>query len=126
MNTGHGMRLSIAAFAAVGVALVAASTGSPAPTAQNQTRTAAQAACGSLATQGLAAPASRARAVARERRVRPVGRIVAMISTEDPDAEEASDPHGVAVGEGMVWVADRALDSVLVIDPARNRAVARI
>jgi streptogramin lyase len=121
MNVRSGMRPSMTILGAIGVALVAAATVSPAPTA-NSGSLSSRAVCGSGGMQSLSTTTGSS---SRPRR-KAVGRIVAVISTSDPEAEEDSDPHGVAFGEGSVWVADRGLQSVLRINPARNRIAVRI
>lgn len=124
MHIGLGLRLLIAALGTMGVALLATSTGSTA--GQGQARSANSAGCGSgeLGAQSLTSSSSSA--TKAQRRKRPVGRIVATISTFDPNAQGTSDPYGVAFGEGSVWVADRGADSVLRVNPARNRVATGI
>jgi streptogramin lyase len=116
MNVRSGTRIWLAAVVALGAALVAAGTVSPARGGETATTR-----CGSGAVQPLSLGASRSTT-----RRRPAGRIVAVISTEDPNVEDPSIPIGVAFGEGGVWVADPNLNSVLRVDPASNRIVARI
>src|SRR5262245_16450457 len=120
MNVRSGTRLSITILGAVGVALVAAATVSPAPKA-NSSPLSSRPACGSHGMQSLSATGSNTGP-----RRKAVGKVVAVISTSDPNSSEDSDPHGIAFGEGSVWVADRDVESVLRINPARNRVAARI
>jgi streptogramin lyase len=119
MNVRSGPRIWLVAVVAVGAALVAAGTVSPARGGETAKRSAAgRCASGEVQPLSLGASASTARR-------RPAGR-VAVISTDDPNADDESIPVGVAFGEGSVWVADPNLDSVLRVDPARNRIAARI
>jgi len=124
MHSGQGLRLLVAALGTAGVALLATSTGLTA--GQGQMRSVTSAGCGSAGMRALSLTSSSSTATKDQRRKRPVGRIVATISTYDPNAEENSDPYGVAFGEGSVWVADRGVDAVLRVNPARNRVATRI
>jgi hypothetical protein len=117
MNVRPGMRLRAAMLGVVGIALVGAATVSPASGAKHSAQAATG--CGPEALRPLSTAAT-------GRRLKPVGRVVATISTDDPNVEQTSDPDGVAFGEGSVWVADRGLEQVLRVNPARNRVAARI
>lgn len=124
MHSGQGLRLLVAALGTMGVALLATSTGLTA--GQGQVRSMTTAGCGSDGIGALSLTSASSSATRDQRRKRPVGRIVAAISTNDPNAPGTSDPYGVAFGEGSVWVADRGVDSVLQVNPARNRVATRI
>lgn len=117
MNVRPGIQLRAMALGVVGIALLGATTVSPASGAKGATQSASTG-CGPEALQPLS--------IATSRRSKPVGRVVASISTDDPNVEQTSDPDGVAFDEGSVWVADRGLDEVLRVNPARNRVAARI
>src|SRR4249919_888673 len=121
MKFRPGMRLWFGVLGATGIALVATSTVSPATLRHAGSRSASGMACGSGSMQVLSLTGP-----SRPHRRKAVGKIVAVISTADPNAAEQSDPDGIAVGEGSVWVADRGLDSVLRVNPARNRVATRI
>jgi streptogramin lyase len=118
MYVRPGMQLRAAVLGVVGIALVGAATVSPANGAKRSAQSASTG-CGAEALRPLSTTAS-------NRRRKPVGKVVAVISTDDPNVEQTSDPDGVAFGEGSVWVADRGLEQVLRVNPRRNRVAARI
>ena len=96
MHIGQRVRLLVAALGTIGVALLATSTGWTA--GQGQGRSATSVGCGSSGMRALSLTSSSSTAAKDQRRKRPVGRIVATISTFDPNAQGASDPYGVAFG----------------------------